>query len=172
MHSYLFLSLLHILLYTSLLILDLWAEKEHKDGKIDHKNRYETTAFSFLWAVLFVVHTCWFCLNRVRASWSMYFLSVSVSLVTPLCACQVRAMRNTLMYSDNTVLRVEAIIGAPKQQLPSRWRGLSCTEKKNGITTPVCVFSVYNDQSLPKIYFFQGWGWYNNDYVLLSFKFT
>ncbi|KAG7226362.1 hypothetical protein INR49_013773 [Caranx melampygus] len=31
----------------------------------------------------------------------------------PLCACQVRAMRNTRMYSDSTVLRVEAVIWDP-----------------------------------------------------------
>lgn len=60
-----------------------------------------------------VVHTFWFRLNRLWASCSMYFLSVSVSLATPLCACQVRAMRKTRMYSDSTVVRVEAVIGAP-----------------------------------------------------------
>lgn len=120
LHSYLFLSLLHILLYTSLLILDLRAEKKVTNEKISHTMRYKTTAFVYFCDQCVVVHTCWFCLNRVRASWSMYFLSTSVSLVTPLCACQVRAMRNTRMYSDSTVLWVEAVIGAQKQQLPSQ----------------------------------------------------
>ncbi|TNN49844.1 hypothetical protein EYF80_039936 [Liparis tanakae] len=32
---------------------------------------------------------------------------------------QLRAMRSTRMYSDNTVLRVEAVIGDDRQQLPA-----------------------------------------------------
>lgn len=94
------------------LICELRRSKQKKGLVIySYKNNF---FFITLSKKYIVVHTCWFCLKRVRASWSMYFLSVSVSLVTPLCACQVRAMRNTRVYSDNTVLRVEAVIGAPK----------------------------------------------------------
>lgn len=68
LHSYLFLSLLHILLYTSLLILDLRAEKKVTNEKISHTMCYKTTAFVYYCDQCVVVHTCWFCLNRVRAS--------------------------------------------------------------------------------------------------------
>lgn len=94
----------------------------------------------------------------------MYFLSASVSLVTPLTACQFRAMRNTRMYSDNTVLRVKAVIKAGKQQLPSQERELF--RKDNDITNPVhTLLSVYNDQI---DFCLQGRGHYNKDYTKLS----
>lgn len=97
-----------------------------------------------------VVHTCWFCLNRVRASWSMYFLSTSVSLLTPLCACQVRAMRNTLMYSDNTFLGVEVVIGAKTQQLASQDRNWSDKGKNQQtlvISYSLFIYNVYQSIS-------------------------
>lgn len=111
-YTHLFLSLLHILLYTPLSILGLWADGGITEEKIN------LTKCSFLCICIqhIAVSTCWFCLNRMRASWTMYFLSVFVSSATPVCACQVRAMRNNLAYNDKTVLRVAAIIKATKQK--------------------------------------------------------
>lgn len=112
-HTHQFLSLLHIPLYISLLILDLWADGMITEDKINLTKCW----YLYICTQWIAVHTCWFCLNSVRASWTMYFLSVSVSPANPVCACQVRATRNNLVYKDKTALRVEAIITATKQKL-------------------------------------------------------
>lgn len=75
----------------------------------DNKINLRESSFLYICICCMAVSTCWFCLNSMRASWTMYFLSVSVSPATPVCACQVLATRNNLEYNDKTTLRVEAI---------------------------------------------------------------
>lgn len=97
-----FLSLPHILLSTSLLIPDLSTERDTQNNRLIKQIKMILSYTDKHRVCLF---TCWFCLKRVWVSWTMYLLSLTVS-----CGTAPQAIRNTLIYSDRTWLRVTVVI--------------------------------------------------------------
>ncbi len=129
LRSYLFLSLLHILLYTSLLIPDLWAEKINIE-KISHTNCFKTTAVSFLFAVCCGSHLLVLSEQRASLLENVFPLSLRVSCYPALRLPGSGDAKHSHVQWQHSHTSGSSHL-AQKQQLPSRERSLSCTERKN-----------------------------------------